>query len=93
MIRQCESCDFEVIYSIINDSAQGYKGVIPADRYKDQYMSASELRHEIDDRVIFWGYEEDGGLVGVMGIQHNDRAFFYFFCLISCHMSLARLVI
>jgi hypothetical protein len=32
-------------------------------------MSAEKLRHEIGDGVIFWGYEEAGALVGVMGIQ------------------------
>jgi N-acetylglutamate synthase-like GNAT family acetyltransferase len=33
-------------------------------------MSKDELRHEIDADVVFWGYEEDGRLTGVMGIQH-----------------------
>lgn len=32
-------------------------------------MPASELRHEIDDGVAFWGYEESGKLLGVMGVQ------------------------
>ena len=32
-------------------------------------MSAGELRHEIEEGVEFWGYEEGGILVGVMGIQ------------------------
>ncbi len=32
-------------------------------------MSKNELRREIDDGVAFWGYEESGKLVGVMGIQ------------------------
>ena len=32
-------------------------------------MSREELRHEIDEGVAFWGYEEDGKLKGVMGIQ------------------------
>lgn len=33
-------------------------------------MPKAELRSEIADGVTFWGYEEDGALVGVMGIQH-----------------------
>ena len=70
MVRQCHDHEFEVIYSIINDAAQAYKGVIPADRWKEPYMSKDELRHEMDEGVVFWGYEEDGELVGVMGIQH-----------------------
>lgn len=69
MIRACVDVDFETIHEIINDAAQAYKGVIPADRWKEPYMSKDELRHEIDDGVVFWGYEEDGELVGVMGIQ------------------------
>ena len=70
MIRQCEEGDFEPIYSIINDAAQAYKGVIPADCWKEPYMSEDELQHEMDEDVVFWGYEEDGALIGVMGIQH-----------------------
>ena len=32
-------------------------------------MSKNELRQEISNGVNFWGYEENGKLVGVMGIQ------------------------
>jgi N-acetylglutamate synthase-like GNAT family acetyltransferase len=70
MIRRCEVSDFEVIFGIINDAAQAYKGVIPADQWKEPYMSKEQLRHEIDRGVVFFGYEEDGELIGVMGIQH-----------------------
>jgi N-acetylglutamate synthase-like GNAT family acetyltransferase len=70
MIRRCEVSDFEVIFGIINDAAQAYEGVIPADRWKEPYMSKEELQHEIDKGVAFFGYEEDGELIGVMGIQH-----------------------
>jgi len=69
MIRECNESDFETIYQIINDGAQAYKGVIPADRLQEPYMPRNELKHEIDSGVEFWGYEEDGELVGVMGIQ------------------------
>jgi len=69
MIRRCDERDFEVIWSIINDGAQAYKGIIPADCWADPYMSREKLRHELDDGVVFWGYEENGALVGVMGIQ------------------------
>jgi len=70
MIRQCNENDFDSIYEIINDSAQAYKGVIPADCWEEPYMSRDELRYEIKDSVIFYGYEEDNQLAGVMGIQH-----------------------
>ena len=69
MIRRCDDRDFELIWAIINDGAQAYKGVIPEDRWTEPYMSKSELRHEIDDGVAFWGYEESEKLVGVMGFQ------------------------
>ena len=32
-------------------------------------MPADELEREIQDGVAFWGYESDGVLVGIMGIQ------------------------
>jgi N-acetylglutamate synthase-like GNAT family acetyltransferase len=70
MIRQCDHTDFETIYAIINDAAQKYDEVIPKDRWKTPYMSRGELRHEIEHGITFWGYERDGNLFGVMGIQH-----------------------
>jgi N-acetylglutamate synthase-like GNAT family acetyltransferase len=69
MVRQCSESDFQAIYVIINDAATAYKGVIPADCWKEPYMSEKELRHEMRDGVEFWGYEQDGRLIGVMGIQ------------------------
>ena len=70
MIRQCDTNEFEVICSIINGAAQAYRGVIPEDCWKEPYMSKDELRHEMNEAIVFWGYEEDGELTGVMGIQH-----------------------
>jgi GNAT superfamily N-acetyltransferase len=32
-------------------------------------MSREELEREIEDGVVFWGFEDGGELVGVMGIQ------------------------
>ncbi len=58
-----------MIYTIINDAAQAYKGLIPGDRWKEPYMPRDELQHEIEQGVLFWGYEEEGRLSGVMGIQ------------------------
>ena len=69
MIRRCDDSDFEMIYEIINDAAQAYRGVIPTDLWKEPYMSKDDLRHEIGEGVSFWGYEEAGEIVGVMGIQ------------------------
>ena len=72
MIRRCDERDFELIWSIINDGAQAYKGVIPADCWTEPYMSRDELRLEMEDGVTFWGYQEDDGLQGVMGIQQVE---------------------
>jgi len=69
MIRKCTDNDLDAMFEVINDAARAYKGVIPADRWHEPYMPMSELRSEIDDGVEFWGYETDGLLVGVMGIQ------------------------
>jgi N-acetylglutamate synthase-like GNAT family acetyltransferase len=68
-IRRCTDPDFTTIFEIINDAAQAYKGIIPEDRWHDPYMSASQLRFEMDDGVEFWGLEIDGNLIGIMGIQ------------------------
>ena len=69
MIRQCTPKDIEAIYLIINDAAQAYKGSIPDDRWHDPYMPMTELEKEIADGILFWGIEEAGELIGVMGIQ------------------------
>lgn len=69
MIRRCDERDFEVIWAIINDGAQAYEGVIPANCWTEPYMSREKLRHEMDEGVVFWGYEEGGTVIGVMGIQ------------------------
>ena len=70
MIRQCNDKDFETIYLIINDAARVYKDVIPEDRWREPYMPRDELQRQINAGVVFWGYEEGGELIGVMGIQH-----------------------
>ena len=69
MIRQCDTADFEALYEIVNDAAEAYKGAIPSDCWKEPYMTREELRHEIREGVALWGYEEQGRLWGVMGLQ------------------------
>lgn len=69
MIRVCGQEDFEEIWAIVNDGAKAYKGVIPQDCFHQPYMSKQELQKEIAAGVAFWGFEEDGALLGVMGIQ------------------------
>jgi GNAT superfamily N-acetyltransferase len=69
MIRPCTERDFDPIYEIINDGSQAYKGTIPADRRSEPYMSREKLQLEIGSGIEFWGYDNDGTLTGVMGIQ------------------------
>jgi len=70
MIRLTTNADFEAILAIVNDAAQAYRGVIPDDCWHQPYMSAAALRREIEDGVCFHGWEENGVLLGVMGIQN-----------------------
>lgn len=57
------------ILEIINAAAEAYRGVIPADRWHEPYMSALDLDAEIAAGVEFWVHESDAGLTGAMGIQ------------------------
>lgn len=68
-LRPCLDGDFTSLLAIINAAAQVYRGVIPADRWHEPYMPADELAAQISAGVQFWGCEEDGELLGVMGIQ------------------------
>ena len=72
MIRDCGASDFEDIFQVINDAAEAYRDIIPADRWKEPYMPREELREEISAGVVFLGYEEDGELAGVMGTQEVE---------------------
>jgi len=56
------------MYFIINKAAEAYEGVIPADCYQQPYMPMDELIGEIE-RVIFYGWEVNGELVGIMGME------------------------
>ena len=69
MIRPCHDDERDTILEIVNSTAEAYRGVIPADRWHEPYMPASDLDTEIAAGVEFWGYEDDGELIGVMGIQ------------------------
>src|SRR4051794_12671461 len=70
MLRRCHDHELEEIRAIINDGAEAYRGVIPADRWTEPYMSREHLQHEIDAGVEFWGCDDEAALAGVMGIQH-----------------------
>ena len=68
MIRRCSEADKLAICAVINDAAQAYKGRLPQQFLGDPYMPVTELEKEIST-VAFYCYEEQGRLVGVMGIE------------------------
>lgn len=69
MIRLCQEHEFDIIFEIINESAQAYKNVIPQDCWHEPYMPKEKLKSEIMKGVEFWCYEAQEQIVGVMGIQ------------------------
>ena len=69
MICDCGRGDFDAMLAIINDAAEAYRGIIPADRWVEPYMPAAQLETEIAAGVVFRGARQDGVLVAVMGVQ------------------------
>jgi GNAT superfamily N-acetyltransferase len=72
-IRGSRETEQAAILGIVNDAAQAYRGVIPADRWQEPYMPADELASEIAAGVVFWLAEVDGRPAGVMGIQDKGE--------------------
>ena len=69
MIRPCTDADVAVMCDIINEAAEAYRGVIPADCWHEPYMDRADLAAEIAAGVDFIGRDEHGELIGVMGLQ------------------------
>jgi len=68
-LRRCRDEELPTVLEIVNAAAEAYRGAIPADCWHDPYMSGVQLDSEIRAGVEFWGYEQDGTLIGVMGTQ------------------------
>jgi GNAT superfamily N-acetyltransferase len=68
MIRLCREDEHNTMFTIINDAAQAYKGHIPFNCYHEPYMPMEELVSEMK-RVTMFGWEENGLLLGVMGLE------------------------
>ena len=68
MIRRLSNKEIDAIGEIINRAASAYKNVIPDDCYHEPYMSGEELLHEMES-MTFFGWQEMGKLIGVMGFQ------------------------
>jgi GNAT superfamily N-acetyltransferase len=68
MIRPCDDRDLDEIYTIINEAAAAYDGVIPADCYHQPYMPRQELEREAR-RMAFFAWDEGSRLTGVIGYE------------------------
>jgi GNAT superfamily N-acetyltransferase len=68
-IRICDYHERGAILAIVIAAAAAYRGVIPANCWHEPYMQQSELDCEIAAGVVFWGYEEESHLIGIMGLQ------------------------
>src|SRR5512145_149985 len=69
VIRLSQPNDHAAILAIVNAAAEAYRGVIPSDCWHEPYMSATELEGEVRAGVVFWVYEANNRILGVMGIQ------------------------
>src|SRR5688572_9350403 len=69
LVRPCLDKERGEILAIVNEAAVAYRGVIPTDRWREPYMAPGELDAEIAAGVRFWACEENGAMVGVMGVQ------------------------
>ena len=68
MIRELSFENAQAIYEVINQAARAYRGVIPQDCYHEPYMLEEELHREMRS-MTFFGWEEEGKIVGVIGFQ------------------------
>jgi GNAT superfamily N-acetyltransferase len=69
LVRKSVDADLQAIFAVVNAAAQVYGGVIPPDRWHEPYMPRDELISEIAHGIVFWVAEEEGVLLGIMGIQ------------------------
>jgi N-acetylglutamate synthase-like GNAT family acetyltransferase len=69
MIRRCTAADIPAIDAIINEAAEAYRGVIPAECWHEPYMPRAQLAAEIAAGVAFSAWEEAAEPIGVMGLQ------------------------
>ena len=74
LIRACGRSDFQAIRETINDSALAYHGTIPAELYREPWMSEDYLNKELDAGVRFYAAEltatNGPTIAGVMGVQN-----------------------
>jgi GNAT superfamily N-acetyltransferase len=68
VIHPCAEDHLPRILHIVNEAATAYRGVIPDDCYHEPYMPSDELQAEAKE-MTFFGWEESGELVGIIGYQ------------------------
>lgn len=73
MIRRATDADLPRLLAVINEAAEAYRGVIPDDCWHEPYMPEEELVQEVASGIAFWLLEDDGRLLGVMGIQDKGE--------------------
>ena len=73
MIKELSSQDADIIHDIINQAACAYKGIIPEDCYHEPYMPQEELHREMKS-MTFFGWQEEGKLIGVISIGDMLKA-------------------
>jgi len=71
-IRPIRSDEHHTVLAIINEAAERYHGAIADDCWHDPYFPAEYLEGEVSAGVQFFGYEINGELLGVMGVQDVD---------------------
>lgn len=69
MIRACTKHDFDSMLILINTAAEAYRAFIPSSQWKNPYMKDNELATDISFGIQFSGFESDGVLKGLMGVQ------------------------
>jgi N-acetylglutamate synthase-like GNAT family acetyltransferase len=70
MLRECGEADYEAIREMVNESAQvAFRGVIPADLYREPWMTPEYFDKELSSGVRFFCFDEQGKIQGVMGVQ------------------------
>jgi GNAT superfamily N-acetyltransferase len=69
LIRKVSPSEIGSVLEVINDAAQVYNGVVPAECWRQPYMSAEELKEELNAGVQFYGWYGRDTLLAVMGIQ------------------------
>ncbi len=74
MIRPASQGGVDAILHVINRSnAESYRGIIPAEYFKEPVLSRAELLEHLT-RMMFYVYQEGDAVVGVSALSRRDDA-------------------